>query len=215
MSPANSRPRDAGHGEPFSSTWTFEAMLNLVKDETGRIDAPFLEPSCGNGNTLVAVLRRKLAVVDREYWPFESERRHFALLAVMSLYGIGQFPDSLAECRARLLEILAAHLALGATDELHRAAAAVLARNFVLGEALSMCLTPSRPVTLAEWSYLGRGEFQRRDLRFDNLIVPSPGTAAGLLYRSAAGGHDDFALVRIYPPMTVSELAAGAPGSAG
>lgn len=35
-------------------------MLDLVKDETERIDSRFLEPACGNGNFLVQVIRRKL-----------------------------------------------------------------------------------------------------------------------------------------------------------
>jgi type I restriction-modification system DNA methylase subunit len=35
-----------------------EAMLDLVKDETERIDARFLEPACGSGNFMEQFLRR-------------------------------------------------------------------------------------------------------------------------------------------------------------
>jgi type I restriction-modification system DNA methylase subunit len=43
-----------------------EAMLDLVKAETERIDSRFLESACGSGNFLVQFLRRKLADATRE-----------------------------------------------------------------------------------------------------------------------------------------------------
>ena len=42
-------------------------MLDMVKQETERIESRFLEPACGNGNFLAEVLRRKLAVVAQQY----------------------------------------------------------------------------------------------------------------------------------------------------
>ena len=39
-------------------------MLDLVKQETERIDSRFLEPACGDGNFLTVILERKLAVVE-------------------------------------------------------------------------------------------------------------------------------------------------------
>ena len=62
-----SRQRVADHGEVFTPAWLVEAMLDLVQDETERIDARFLEPACGSGNFLVVILRRKLAAVDARY----------------------------------------------------------------------------------------------------------------------------------------------------
>lgn len=61
MNLVKSRQRVADHGEVFTPPWMVEEMLNLVKDETERIDARILEPACGSGNFLVAVPRRKLA----------------------------------------------------------------------------------------------------------------------------------------------------------
>ena len=46
-------------GEVFTSQREVNAMLDLVYDETQRIDSRFLEPACGDGNFLVEVLRRK------------------------------------------------------------------------------------------------------------------------------------------------------------
>jgi hypothetical protein len=50
MSLVKSAQRVADHGEVFTPAWMVEAMLDLVKDETERIDSRFLEPACGSGN---------------------------------------------------------------------------------------------------------------------------------------------------------------------
>jgi hypothetical protein len=47
MSLVKSKQRVADHGEVFTPAWMVEAMLDLVKDETERIDSRFLEPACG------------------------------------------------------------------------------------------------------------------------------------------------------------------------
>jgi hypothetical protein len=107
-----SKQRVADHGEVFTPAWMVEAMLDLVKGETERIDSRFLEPACGDGNFLVAVLRRKLAAVELKYGKSDFERRHYALLALMCIYGIELLTDNIAECRANLLAIFAEYLNL-------------------------------------------------------------------------------------------------------
>jgi type I restriction-modification system DNA methylase subunit len=105
MSLIKSKKRVADHGEVFTPPSMVEAMLNLVKDETERIDSRFLEPACGGGNFLVQILRRKLAAVQIKYGKSDFERRHYALLALMCIYGIELLVDNIAGCRANLLEI--------------------------------------------------------------------------------------------------------------
>src|SRR6476660_164518 len=113
-----SKQRVADHGEVFTPTWLVEAMLDLVKGETERIDSRFLEPACGSGNFLVEVLRRKLAAVELKSGKSEFERRHYALLGLMCIYGIELLPDNIEECRDNLLEIFAEYLSLDDSDEL-------------------------------------------------------------------------------------------------
>ena len=79
-----SKQRVADHGEVFTPAHIVEAMLDLVKEESERIDSRFLEPACGEGNFLKQVLIRKLAAVQAKYWANEFERRHYALLATAS-----------------------------------------------------------------------------------------------------------------------------------
>src|ERR1019366_8192854 len=129
MGLVKSKQRLADHGEVFTPAWLVEAMLDLVKDETERIDSRFLEPACGNGNFLVQILRRKLAAVELKYGQSDFERRHYALLSLMCIYGIELLPDNIADCRANLLEIFAEYLNLAPSDDLYRAALYVLSQN--------------------------------------------------------------------------------------
>ena len=178
-----------------------EAMLDLVKAETERIDSRFLEPACGSGNFLVRVLQRKLAAVELKYGKSDFERQHYALLALMCLYGIELLADNIVECRENVLEIFTDYLNLQASDDLpdnlYRAAAFVLSQNIVHGDALTMRTRSVEPITFAEWGYLGKGKFQRRDFRFDTLTGMSSHTEQGSLFAK----HEIFTPTRTYPPI--------------
>lgn len=208
-----SKQRVADHGEVFTPAWLVEAMLDLVKEETERIDARFLEPACGSGNFLVAILQRKLAAVELKYGKSAFERQHYALLALMCIYGIELLADNIAECRANVLDIFAAYLNLEETDDLYRAAFTVLALNLVHGDALTMRTDDDQPITFAEWGYLGKGKFQRRDFRYDTLTLSSTFSQQGSLF-AHLGMHEIFKPDKTYPPQTVSELAADTPQEA-
>lgn len=207
MSLIKSRRRVAEHGEVFTPPWMVEAMLDLVKGETERIDSRFLEPACGSGNFLVSILQRKLAAVEYKYGKSDFEKRHYALLALMCTYGIELLEDNIAECRANLLEILADYLSLDESDDLYRAASNVLSQNLIHGDALAMRASSGQPITFAEWGYLGKGRFQRRDFRLDTLTQMSSLRQEGMLF-AHLGKHEIFRPTRTYPPMTVSELAS-------
>jgi hypothetical protein len=213
MSLFKSRRRVADHGEVFTPSWMVEGMLDLVKDESERIDSRFLEPACGSGNFLVRILQRKLAAVELKFGKSDFEKRHYTLLALMCIYGIELLADNIAECRANLLEILADYLNLKEADDLYRAAAHVLSRNLVHGDALTMRTSDGQPITFAEWGYLGKGKFQRRDFRFHVLAQMSAFGEADTLF-AHLGKHEIFTPTKTYPPMTMSELAAAALGDA-
>jgi hypothetical protein len=186
-----------------------EAMLDLVTDETDRIDSRFLEPACGSGNFLVKILRRKLAAVELKYSKSEFERCHYALLGLMCLYGIELLPDNILECRANLLEIFAEYLKLEPNDDLYRAASHVLSQNLIHGDALTMQTHDKQPIAFAEWGSLGKGKFQRRDFRFDMLSQSSEWSEKGSLFENSER-QDIFMPTKTYPPMSIVELAAKA-----
>lgn len=202
-----SRQRVADHGEVFTPAWMVEAMLDLVKDETERIDSRFLEPACGSGNFLVQILRRKLAAVELKYGESDFQRRHFALLGLMCIYGIEILADNIAECRANLLEILAEYMHLNQSDELYRAASYVLSQNLVHGDAMKMLTHDGLALVFAEWGYLGKGKYQRRDFRLKSL-AQSSNFGVEDLFSAERGKHESMTPTNTsYRPMTIRELA--------
>lgn len=206
MSYIKSKQRVADHGEVFTPDWLVEAMLDLVKEETERIDSRFLEPACGSGNFLVPVLQRKLAAIELKFGKSDFEKRHYALLALMCVYGIELLPDNIRECRANLLEIFAEYLKIDANDNFYKAASMVLLKNLVHGDALKMRTNDDQPITFAEWGYLGKGKYQRRDFCFRNLTMSSTYSAKDSLFADL-GKHEIFTPDKTYSPMTVNELA--------
>lgn len=207
MNLVKSKKRVADHGEVFTPAWLVEAMLDLVKGETERIDSRFLEPACGCGNYLVQVLQRKLAAVELKFGESDFEKRHYALLALMCTYGIELLPDNIDECRANMLEIFANYLNLEEFDDLYRAASYVLSQNLVHGDALTMRTKSDQPITFAEWGYLGKGKFQRRDFRLDVLTKISSFMEQAPLF-ACLGKHEIFKPAKTYPPISVSDLAS-------
>jgi hypothetical protein len=201
------RQRVVDHGEVFTPEWMVDAMLDLVKEETERIDSRFLEPACGSGNFLVRVLRRKLAAVELKYGKSEFEKRHYALLALMCIYGIELLADNVAECRDNLLATFVEYLNLAEADDLYRAGLHVLTQNIAQGDALTMLTATGEPITFAEWGYLGKGKFQRRDFRFDTLTLSATFGEEGSLFVDL-GKHEIFTPAKSYPVLTIKDLAS-------
>lgn len=204
-----SKKRVADHGEVFTPSWMVEAMLDLVKDESERIDSRFLEPACGSGNFLIPALQRKFATVQARYGKSDFEKLHHALLALMSIYGVELLLDNVEECRQNLLNEFNAFLKVQNSDESSQAARKVLALNIVHGDALSMtqALDSTVPITFPEWAYIGKGKFQRRDFRYDVLTTMSS-FGEGTLFADL-NKHDIFFPEKDYPPLSIKDIANG------
>jgi hypothetical protein len=200
-----SKQRVADHGEVFTPGWIVEDMLNLVKVESERIDSRFLEPACGSGNFLRVVLHRKLKSVGVRYGKSEFELRHYALFALMCIYGIELLEDNAVECRQSLLEIFALFLEVKPENIWYKAAAVVLATNIIQGDALTLKTPDGEPINFPEWGYLGGGKYQRRDFRYDSLTQRS--SVEGSLFEFLEE-HDIFVPTKTHAPLTVQEIAA-------
>lgn len=206
MSLVRSKQRVADHGEVFTPDWLVQEMLDQVRDETERIDSRFLEPACGSGNFIVPVLRRKLWAAEAKFARSDFELRHFSLLGLMCIYGIELLRDNIDECRTNMLEVLVDEFRIDESDDLHRAASYVLSQNLVHGDAMTMRDHRGQPITFAEWGYLGRGKFQRRDFRLDTLTQSSAFGEEGTLFADL-GKHEVFTPTKSYPIMTMQDLA--------
>lgn len=184
-------------------------MLSLVASEAERIDARFLEPACGDGNFLLPVLKRKLVTVRARYGNSDFENRHHALLALMTIYGIELLADNVADCRRNLLDIFTAYLGDDLAPEWEAAATAVVRLNIIHGDALSMHTANNEPITFAEWTYVGKGRFHRRDFRFDTLTQSSAFGAEDTLFADL-GKHEIFTPTRDHGTISIATIATGA-----
>ncbi len=171
-----SRQRVVDHGEVLTGRREVNAMLDLVKQETERIDSRFLEPACGNGNFLTAILERKLAVVERRYGNAQLDFERYAVLAVSSIYGIDILQDNVMACRERLFEIFDALYSRRfedtCKDKCREAVRFILERNIVWGDALTLKTVGDTPqfIVFAEWSLVKGSMLKRRDFTFHGLL---------------------------------------------
>lgn len=157
-----SKQRVADHGEVLTAKREVNAMLDLVKHETDRIESRFLEPACGTGNFLTEVLDRKLAVVTSRYGKSQADWERYAIIAVSSIYGIDILPDNIEKCKERLLKPF-----IRCREEVKRTVRYILDKNIVCGDALSL-----KGIVFSEWSPVGSG-LKRRDFAFHELVSQS------------------------------------------
>ena len=174
-----SKKRVTDHGEVYTRNREVNAILDLVKRETERIDSRFLEPACGTGNFLVEVLTRKLRVVESRYKKSQLEYERNAVLAVSSIYGIDILEDNTAECRKRLYDIFDqkyTSLFKGAAkDECRNSVEYILSRNIIWGDALSLKTVGEnpKPIVFSEWSPVNGSMLKRRKFSFKELLMYS------------------------------------------
>ena len=186
-----SRQRVADHGEVYTAKREVNAMLDLVKEETERIDSRFLEPACGRGNFLVEILSRKMEVVRRCFAHNRFEYDLASAQAVSSIYGIELLPDNVENCRQRLfmqfLETYRQHLSAEASPELERCIRFLFEKNILCGDALTMLQEDGTPICFCEWTFIGmEGKVKRRDFELAELLrnvefdKPKPGEYGNL-----------------------------------
>jgi hypothetical protein len=169
------KKRVADHGEVFTSDREVNAMLDLVKQETERIDSRFLEPACGNGNFLAEVLRRKLAVVESRYNNSQIEWERNSLIVISSIYGVDILEDNSIECRERLFAIFSkqyiAKFGTNAKEDLLKSIKFLLKRNILWGDALDFTNpVTKKPIVFSEWSMINENLIKRRDFIFQFLV---------------------------------------------
>ena len=171
-----SKKRIADHGEVYTREREVNAMLDLVQQETLRIESRFLEPACGTGNFLIEILARKLKVVEQRYKRNQRDFERYAFLAVSSLYGIDILQDNIETCRNRLfyqLDERYSSLYQKKTQQAFREVIRfVLGKNIILGDALSLQTVAKKPdpIVFSEWSFVRGNQVKRRDFAFHELI---------------------------------------------
>ena len=216
-----SKERVADHGEVYTGGREVNAMLDLVKSETERIDSRFLEPACGNGNFLSEILERKLRVVEKRYKKSHLDYERYAVLAVSSIYGIDILPDNVKNCRQRLFDIFEQNYTRlfkkKAKKRCREAVRFILGKNIIWGDALTLKTKDDelRPIIFAEWALISGSKFKRRDFAFHDLAHPDENKQLTLFNKHKGivdrdTGDKGFIPISIkddYPPTNFWELS--------
>ena len=179
-----SKQRVSDHGEVFTRKEEVNAMLDLVKHETLRIDARFLEPACGDGNFLIEILRRKLAVIEKDYAKSQREYEFYLVIAIGAIYGIELQQDNVQACRERLCKFAEQSYRLlfpeTVNDTVISVIRFILSLNIVQGNALKMCYVDEnnqdlehQMIRFSEWSSFSwrrKWSLKRHDFVFLPLL---------------------------------------------
>lgn len=183
-------------------------MLDLVANECLRPDSRFLEPACGNGNFLTAILKRKLSELRRKYKnsPYDYEKQ--AIVAIGSLYGVDIMRDNVEECRERLFSIwneeYTAHCKSEASEEARQAAKFIISRNIINGNALTlMCVDAegndtSAPIVFSEWTLISSNHMQRSDYTMSDLLLYNDNSEGNLFALSEEQKEEGGIFLRRY-----------------
>lgn len=137
-----SRKRVADFGEVYTAQKQVNDMLALLPDDMP-LDSTYLEPACGNGNFLAAILKKKL---NKALSIGENIDRLF-VIAVSSIYEVDIQEDNVLESRNRMLHIMMqtykSHIGIEMPTYVMNAVSEVLKRNVICGNTLTAALTDS------------------------------------------------------------------------
>lgn len=217
-----SKERVAEHGEVFTNKREVNAMLDLVKPETERLDSRFLEPACGDGNFLAEILRRKLAIAKNVSKGNVQAYAKNSLIALSSIYGVELMHDNAVECRDRLFGIWLKEyrtaLKKRPDEAVADAAKFLLYRNILCGNALTLkrvdadCKDLDQPIIFSEWSFTTGDLVKRRDFRLDQLLFGgSDSNQLSLLEDDANSTFADWDYdpeIQAYLPGPIKEFVA-------
>jgi hypothetical protein len=175
-----SKKRISDHGEVFTAEREVNAMLDLVKQETERIDSRFLEPACGDGNFLAKILERKLAAVNKRYGKSYADYEKYSCFALTSIYGVDILMDNVLACQKRMFDIwnkqYTSICKKEVNEECCKAVKFILARNIQCGNALSLKkvndegMDLEEPIIFSKWSPMNSTMIKREDYRFDEIL---------------------------------------------
>lgn len=168
-----SKQRVVDHGEVFTNPREVNAMLDLVKQETERIDSRFLEPACGNGNFLIEILNRKLNVIDKLYSNSQEDWERNVILAFCNIYGIDILKENVEESRKRLFTLFKDRYASLFKVKLKvlQNIDFILRRNILWGNTLEYIdLETNDLIAFSEWTFSDKEHIKRCDFVFKYLV---------------------------------------------
>ena len=175
-----SKERVKDFGEVFTNPREVKAMLDLVKDESYKIDSTFLEPACGNGNFLIEILDRKMKTVS-ETANNQDEWTLLALIAVGSIYAIDIQDDNVQESKERLFsrvcEVFQEIFNEQLSEDVQKAFNHVLDLNVIHGDGLTGLQhgeNANKEIMFSSWNFdslLEENKVIREDFSMNAMIT--------------------------------------------
>jgi len=201
-----SKQRVKDYGEVFTPDFIVNDMLDLVKNETERIESRFLEPACGDGNFLAPILERKLEVVKKKYKSSQVEFERNSLLAVSSIYGVELLHDNVVVCIERLYKIIdyvySKIFKDKCNDDFKKSIRFVLSRNILQGNALDLKTSDGKEhIVFSEWSPANGSSIKRRDFEYRELADFDPKKPTLFSLREVSDTGET-----VFSPMPVKEF---------
>jgi len=121
-----SKERAKLYGEVFTPPEIVDMMLDMVKEDIENIYKTVLEPSCGNGNFVVAIVERRMKAAknDRE-----------KLIGLSNVYGIDIMEDNIMETRERTMKVVEQYIS---SPKAIKVAQHIINTNIIHGDFLLM-----------------------------------------------------------------------------
>lgn len=162
-------------GEVYTPQDIVCKMSDMVGESLYRMDKTVLEPSCGNGNFMVELIKRKMEGAIKEVKEKGGNFDLMTLKAVSLVYGVDIIVDNIEESKNRMMDVIQTmyteHTGNEITEELKKSVKFILDRNVILGNTLTqMKLEPKtkrkpKPGTLVET--IEDGDLMISEWKFD------------------------------------------------
>ena len=153
-----SRSRVRDRGEVFTAEREVNNILALTQATSNRYWR-FLEPACGNGNFLEAILRQRLEHLKQDRVEWHAKNREFSVLKVLStIYGVDIAEDNISECKKRLRGVIFDYLPKKSSKEFLLAMDTIMNTNLIVGDMLN----GKDKIFFTEYSTPAKGLFKRR-----------------------------------------------------
>lgn len=153
-----SRTRVRERGEVFTEPREVNNILALTQATSNRYWR-FLEPACGNGNFLEAILRQRLEHLKQDKIEWHTKNREFSVLKVLStIYGVDIAEDNILECRKRMSGVVFEYLPKHTSAGFLMAMSEILRTNLIVGDMLN----GKEKIFFVEYSTPVKGKFRRQ-----------------------------------------------------
>ena len=169
-----SKHRVTEFGEVNTSFQTADNIIDLVGNEAMRYDSKFLDPACGDGNFLLALLDRKLTSLKRKSCKNTTLCEEKLMITLGSIYGIDKLKDNIVEARIRILKRFSEAYAKLFDSEVKkhtiRSAEYIVSKNIIFGDLLTLENYESgNEIIFSEW-FFSNMQIKKVDHRIEDLF---------------------------------------------